>query len=674
MAEITVTFADGSKHVYENVPNSVTAEQAEARARQDYAGKQITALDRKAGEGVLDTAKRWAGDVGRAFLQSPTVQALQGVVAANPANLVVNKVLPQKQAPLTAQQVVEKLPARQEGYGTAAREGLGGFLSNPVGGIPAAVAEIAGNVGGEASAKLFGEGPLQRAGGALLTGGLTAAGMNRIGRLAPNVKDLAKESLEGIEPGQLELAKALMDRSQQQGVSMDLAQALSAVGARSGNMTTVRNVLANNKAGDRVQAALRAQPSELSVLADTTIARMPGRVYDPGQAANNLQEVATQAVDAAKKARTQAVRPLYEKAGQLGNNFRTAFADQLSEALQQPGMTEQAAAAIKDTLGKIKALPATGGKTELALDYDELIRSLRGPYKGNPLTPNDARTNGQLQDVAGKLTDLLRNASPETKMAAARYAQISQDVVDPLKQGPVGQLAGKRGYAADTQASTAKVRQIFEQGVDPQGPSPVRVLAKELAKVDKEAFADAAKTHYSGKVAEAFDPVIAGAPATNSDAAKRIWDSMLKNTKQYQGAKDTVASIAETYGQNPAQAVKGLENFAQITKALTNTTKVGGLAREEIFRLGGKNYGADALRVFGFLPFERAARRLEDRTMYNAFADFDKILTTPEGVDLLIKLSKQLAMSKEALTLIGVGQGAAVSAQTGANSPDVNRK
>ncbi len=346
---------------------------------------------------------------------------------------------------------------------------------------------------------------------------------------------------------------------------------------------------------------------------------------------------------------------------------------------------------MRQEIARLQSVASQTPRTPIAKSLQALAKDLDGITDANQVneilkaaiaktktvnleTPGiDAYAAKRVQAEIAKVRERLGETFSPIREANTRLRAHYEDSYNPLKQGLVGQIAGK-GYADDVQASTAKVKQIFEQGVDPQGPSPVRVLAKELAKVDKEAFADAAKTHYSGKVAEAFDPVIAGAPATNSDAAKRIWDSMFKNTKQYQGAKDTVASIAETYGQNPAQAVKGLENFAQITKALTNTTKVGGLAREEIFRLGGKNYGADALRVFGFLPFERAARRLEDRTMYNAFADFDKILTTPEGVDLLIKLSKQPAMSKEALTLIGVGQGAAVSAQTGANSPDVNRK
>lgn len=46
MADITITFADGTSHVYENVPNDITREQAIQRASRDFAGKQVSNVSR----------------------------------------------------------------------------------------------------------------------------------------------------------------------------------------------------------------------------------------------------------------------------------------------------------------------------------------------------------------------------------------------------------------------------------------------------------------------------------------------------------------------------------------------------------------------------------------------------------------------------------------------------
>jgi glycosyltransferase involved in cell wall biosynthesis len=74
MRNITVTFDDGSTHVYQNAPDDVTPESIQARAKQDF-GKNVTALDggrnvaRTTGAtgkwgsgatGVIDLPKKWS--------------------------------------------------------------------------------------------------------------------------------------------------------------------------------------------------------------------------------------------------------------------------------------------------------------------------------------------------------------------------------------------------------------------------------------------------------------------------------------------------------------------------------------------------------------------------------------------------------------------------------------
>lgn len=62
MADITVTFADGTSHVYENVPNDVTREQAIQRASRDFSGKQVSNVSRVsfAEMSPVDVAGRFA--------------------------------------------------------------------------------------------------------------------------------------------------------------------------------------------------------------------------------------------------------------------------------------------------------------------------------------------------------------------------------------------------------------------------------------------------------------------------------------------------------------------------------------------------------------------------------------------------------------------------------------
>jgi hypothetical protein len=63
MADITVTFNDGTSHVYRDAPESLTKDDVIARVTKDFSGKQITGLDRVAGGQKLSTEEVLTGAV-----------------------------------------------------------------------------------------------------------------------------------------------------------------------------------------------------------------------------------------------------------------------------------------------------------------------------------------------------------------------------------------------------------------------------------------------------------------------------------------------------------------------------------------------------------------------------------------------------------------------------------
>ena len=63
MADITVSFDDGSSHVYRNAPESLTQDDVISRAAKDFSGKQITSLDRVAGGQKLSAEQVLTGAV-----------------------------------------------------------------------------------------------------------------------------------------------------------------------------------------------------------------------------------------------------------------------------------------------------------------------------------------------------------------------------------------------------------------------------------------------------------------------------------------------------------------------------------------------------------------------------------------------------------------------------------
>lgn len=547
------------------------------------------------------------------------------------------------------------LPADPRGnsWGKVAAEGATGGLVAPGGMVRNAITGTLASLGGEAGAKATNGSTIGRLAGTLAGGTAAGVGGSLVRSGSTQEQALAKAAAATLPPGSLEKAQAFQAEAAKTGVNLDLAQALDGIGVPAQSLQRIRDVLAENPNGAGVQATLNNQPSQLSPVGSVAIAGMPGQVREPGIAANNLAQAATNRINAAKAQRAAAVQSLYAQAGDLPPDVREQFAGILSDMITKPGTTEATVAAGQKALDQLRAAPSTQLPMTHALDYDTLISQLTGPYKGTPLTPADPRTLGALKNTAGQLNQTLQAASPELAAAERRFGQISQDVIDPMKQGPLGTLAGRSGYKTDVQTPVSRLNSLFANGTDPQaGSSAIRTVGQALSKTDPEAFADAAKTYYSGKLAEAFDASLTGGVG-NPDAARRVVANLFANEKQWQGMKDAASIMAQNAGKNPADVVQGLENFAKIAKAASNRpSSVSGMTSSDVKSLGGKSLSGSAMKMVGVAPLKPAAAFFEGRILDQSLQTFDKILTTPEGADMLSRLAKVDPTSPAAQAII----------------------
>ena len=273
------------------------------------------------------------------------------------------------------------------------------------------------------------------------------------------------------------------------------------------------------------------------------------------------------------------------------------------------------------------------------------------------------------REAYGKAFEPLRAAN-------TAYRAATETDINPLRQGLVGDFAGVKGARPDVAAKQEKLIALFDKGENPAatGRSNIYTLGKELGKVENgaESFADAFKTYLAGKVSKAMPAELPSNPATDAASIRKVYDGLFANRAQFEGLRQGAAVSAELMGLPPRDVVRGLENFAQITRALLSRVEPGGLSRKEVFTLSGKNYGSDALRVFGIAPLAGPARRIEDFFNRRTFETFDQLLTTPEGAAKLAELGKAPVMSAKALTLYSTLGGTTPQVSAGANAPGIN--
>lgn len=646
---------------------------------------------------VLDGAKRFGVDAvagfGKVAAEIPRVASWM-LPAGGKLDPTINWLEKESGDVKSFYERLGKEQGREPGYGKTIAEALGGGMAS--GGITpgAMVGAAAAGGGSELAAQTLGDSAWARLGGGLAGGALGSIVAGVVSRRAPNVQALARETMEGLDERTLLRAQKFQAAQAKQGVQIDLAQALEGIGAPASNVKTVRDYLANSPQGNRVQEILRNQPGQLSQEADLTVARMPGRNFGPGQAANNMQEAATAAVNAAKQERSRQVKAFYGQAGTL-TPAQVKELDSLAEAfVGQPGMTDDVKRAVAVFRGKLSgqdtnlqqavdaarkavagasdaksrlvaqqqlasanaALAGATKKPVSALDVDTWIGEMTGPFKGTPLNPADPKAAGQIKGLGGQINKKFQELSPEVKRAEEEFARLSEQLVNPIKQSIVGQVATPRGYRPDVQATMDRFTGLMTRGTDANAKvSDIRTLGEQLAKTDPNAFADALKTYISGRVKAAMEPGgTSQTAANNPDMAARIAQSLWGNELQAQGLRDALAIAAKSTGTSPDEAVRGLNNLMQLTRATRSRPQsVGGLRPQDIENIGGSNMLANSMRVFGFLPFERAARGQERVVLGSTLRQLDTILTSPEGAKMLADLGKMSVMDRRIPILLG---------------------
>jgi len=211
---ITVTFEDGSTHVYQGAPDSVTPDQVAERARRDF-GKQVTSLDggKTAAEpSFVDKAKQQAGNLAAGLVRGAgsigatllaPVDVASDLIAGKGLTLEANR--ERRQAMDNALSMIGadtdslaykggKLAA--EVAGTA---GAGGAVANTAARIPGVAAAAPNLITAIRTAGLQGGNPLVRAAGGAISGGVSAGMVN------PEEAE-AGAVVGGVLPGAIQVA------------------------------------------------------------------------------------------------------------------------------------------------------------------------------------------------------------------------------------------------------------------------------------------------------------------------------------------------------------------------------------------------------------------------------------------------------------------------------------
>lgn len=379
---VTVTFADGSTHVYQNAPDNITPEQVSERAQREF-GKAVSSLDggkdAKA-SGVAQQvgnlaagAVRGAGSIG-ATLMAPFDLAERGIRKVMGApDVDLNA---QRRADMTG--ALEGMGADPEslafkggklGAEIAGTMGVGGALA---GAVPASIASKAPalvqavkTAGMSAGGKTGAAGLATRMAGGALTGGAAAGLVNpedagtgaMIGAALPPALQVAGKAGQAVGrvlkgPQQTPELKAAVQAARQAGYVIPPTQAKPTLGNRmlegfAGKLTTAQNASAKNQAvTNNLAAKAIGLPADTKITPDVikSVRDVAGQAYEA------IGQSGTVTPGASYASALNAIEAPFKKAAQGFPNAKPSPVLQLVESLRSP--TFDAASAV----AKIKEL------------------------------------------------------------------------------------------------------------------------------------------------------------------------------------------------------------------------------------------------------------------------------------------------------------------------------
>lgn len=569
--------------------------------------------------------------------------------------------------------------------GVGALMGPGG-LAAPV---RSAVVGLSSGAGAEVGRAVDPENPLLA-----LAGGLLGGGVGSVATMAKTNKELlAREALKNVSPKDLAIAKQRQVLAEQAGIPINLSQAMP----QASNIDTMVEALASSRHGTKVTDQLRKQPSQIAFGVEDQLAQIPGQIRMPQVLANNAQEAAGTAVRSAMEQATKAWQKFAPTKATIPETALSNFDAQLKTLAAKYPNTAQADL-VNDVRRAIKTAesvpkggspivgpngqlinPPVQGPTYLteALQVKGAIDDVLQNFGARKLnTPGlQGKELRRAQEVRQLFRDVIDSEVPELARANRAYEAIYSGVVDPLKRSVVGRLAGRAGADAATEAPQARLFSVFNRGTVPGATSSeILTLEKSFRKVgEQEVFLDAAKSWVADKVSQALKSEGNRLPEDIGSRLQHAFGDPRNLTTTSKGFSDLLAGVARSQGiKDEAAYVKGFKNFMEVVAdASRRPSSAKGLSAGEARELAGSGISRRLGNLSVMTPLRQPALRWAAFLESNALGEMDRLLTSSQGIDTLIKLGKQPKYSHLSISAMATFLGTAANAQaeTSVNNP-----
>ncbi len=516
-------------------------------------------------------------------------------------------------------------------------QSIGEFMAgNPTAKARTAVGNIASSLLSESAGQIS-EGSkyewLARVFGAL-AGGAATEGASA---LRSTTGEVLQDRLQGVTKGEFEAGKVLQQQSREAGVPLMGAEALDSAPLQ----RLSSDVAASPYGQPIIEQALKNRPQEVTQAVGTLKGKIAPETI-PSEMAARASNAATESIRGAEKARTEAVRPLYKQAGAVQVPIEEIDPIIASISNQSSRTTNPA------LLGELDSLKSQIVKADGNLD---MLSSIRRDFRDRIETPAFGATtlskeaSSKITPILTQIEETLSKSSPDYKEANALYAEITRQVVDPLKASGVGKIAGGGFDPKDTQNINNAISVLTDY--KSVRPKDIRQVATELGKIDTTVFPSMVRVVLDNAFDKASKKLLSG---ENRNMGALFTKEIYGTPQQAKNLRAMIEQSAIANNGNPKLAWHGFENMLKI---LERTGRIPGSGsqtapRQQLSAELARSKTAAAGDIISTSPLSsinKGIRQWQERGRYKELAT---ILSDPNSVEKIEQLARMAPNSRKA--------------------------
>lgn len=466
--------------------------------------------------------------------------------------------------------------------------------------------------------------------------GATAASLPFVLRSVP--AENIQKAIQGISEQDLAKAQKLIDDSRRMGTPLTGAEAIAQVTGKNTLQDIQRVVEGSKESSSIIQPMMNERAAANARAFDTAAAPIAARVANPSETPVRMQQAASGALRDARQAGNAAARADYDAAAK-----QSIPAREWNTLTQDP--------TVQKALNAVKTDPIWGVSNEPSGSIRLLDAAKR--WIDDELVGAKPAVSRILQDANTKIKSAADAASPEYASARSTIAQNRQQVVKPMEDSPVGDIA-RTGAAPGAPRPSGEAMMTQQSGIlQPTAPkaldpATIKKTISTLNSQDPDVARQWTRQNLEALFNEAAQKNVGG---DNQWGAAKFAAQIAGNPAQKENLR---ALIEETGGK---RAWAGFERFLEVAEAQGKRLPPGSNTARDI-RTG------ESLSAAGLPGAPAAATNvLHWPTVINTWvqnwrfgkntAEMARILTDPKSVEMMKDLARYAPNDARATAIVG---------------------